>query len=91
MDQQITLKIGEITLAVESEEYNPAAIKQILQRAMQIFVLRLTESPFGRSIDPVRLALQKLELEPLSVQELLGARGAERLANELYNKLVGVC
>ena len=46
-------------------------------------------SPLSRSINLQPLVRDYLELGPFTVQELLGARGAERLAEDLYQKLLG--
>ncbi len=89
MDKCITLKINKIALTVHEAESDLIRIKHKLQNALEIFVLRLKKSPLWEGEDLERLIFDSLELEPLSVGELFSEQGAERLADQLYQKIVG--
>jgi hypothetical protein len=92
MDQRVSLKIGRIGFTIESEADDRDRIPitaDELRRGLEILGRRLASSPFGRSAMPQRLVLERIALEPLSLDELAGPRGAERLADMLYAQLVG--
>jgi hypothetical protein len=91
MDQRVTLKIGRIGFTIETEvedQKRIAATAVELRRGLEILAKRLAASPFGRSAMPQRLVLERIALEPLSLDELAGPRGAERIADMLYTQLV---
>jgi hypothetical protein len=60
--------------------------RAILEAALRRLGERLANSPFQGQ--PLRsIALERLSIDTLSTEELLGPRGAERLADELYTAL----
>ncbi|MEM6791388.1 MAG: hypothetical protein AAF715_27975 [Myxococcota bacterium] len=58
----------------------------LMERALGLVAERLAGSPWARS-GLEDLVLDRLELDVIPVDELLGPRGAERLADELYTAL----
>ncbi|AGP41505.1 hypothetical protein [Sorangium cellulosum] len=69
-----------------SEGADAEAVQKTVEDALRRLGERLARSPLARA--GVReLALERLSLDVLPADELLGARGAERLADELYSAL----
>lgn len=89
MGNRITLKVGEIKLTVEAEERELSQINQVLLQALEKLAKRLEKSPFSRSVNSKNLVHDYLKVNSFTVQELLSASGAERLADDLYKQLVG--
>jgi hypothetical protein len=83
------MKIGEIAFTVDLPEKDLGGVATVLEEAFRLLARRLAGGPYGRSVQPRRLVLEKLQTAPLSLEELLGARGAERLADELYGQIWG--
>lgn len=89
MARPIAMKIGEITFTVDLPEKELGGVATVLEEAFQLLAKRLAGGPHGRSVRPRRLVIEKLQTAPLALDELLGARGAERLADELYGQILG--
>lgn len=89
MGNSITLKIGAIQLRVEAEERDLKTLNAVIVQAFEMLAKRLETSPMSRSINAKNLVYEQLKIGPLTVQELLSASGAERLADDLYKQLVG--
>src|SRR5262249_16414496 len=60
-----------------------------LRAAFELLAARLDGSPFAKSLPLHRVVIERLELGILPVDELLSARGAERLAADLYRRITG--
>lgn len=86
MKANIEVAMDSFAVLGLSEEPKDMDIQALLNDALTRLATRLASSPFARS--GVReLALERLELDVIPADELLGPRGAERLADELYTAL----
>lgn len=86
MKPSIEVSMESFALLGFSEEPKDFDVHALLNEALTRLATRLATSPFARS--GVReLALERLELGTIPADELLGPRGAERLADELYTAL----
>ena len=68
------------------EDADSEAVKKTVEEALRKVAGRLARSPLSRS-GVESYALESLSLETISADELLSERGAERLADELYQVL----
>lgn len=82
---KIELEIDSIGLLGWPESEAERA-SELMERALGLVAQRLAGSPWARS-GLEDLVLERLELDVIPVDELLGPRGAERLADELYTAL----
>lgn len=89
MGNSITLKIAKIKFMVEADGQELATVERIFRQALEILAQRLAMSPPGLSRSLKPLVREYLEVGPFTVEELLSVRGAERIAEDLYQKLLG--
>jgi len=87
MGSRVTLKVGALRVAVVGEDEVAKALPLKLQEAFVLLAKRLAATPFGREAAPEHLVLDTVELSPLPLDELVGPRGAERLAEQLYRRI----
>lgn len=83
----LDMRIEHLTLDLEPGAGGTAEQRALLDAALRKLGERLTRSGAlgGRALKP--LVLERLSITTLSADELLGPRGAERLADELYAEL----
>ncbi|MDB4927872.1 MAG: hypothetical protein JWM10_356 [Myxococcaceae bacterium] len=86
MSARVDLHIDALSFDAGDDPVDGGRVRAVLDEALGQLAERLAGSPLGRS-GTRRLALEHLELELTSTDELLGPRGAERLADELYASL----
>jgi hypothetical protein len=85
---RVTLDIGRVTVRTEAGRHHLERVAPAIEEAFRLLATRLEQVPLGR-IDEARDRLvSMLEIDVLPLDELLSARGAERLADELYRQLV---
>jgi hypothetical protein len=84
----ITLRIDRISVLGLAEDADEKAVEKTLADALRQLAERLARSPLSRA-GVEELALEDLALGSLPADELLSARGAERLADELYAAVLG--
>ena len=89
MGRSIAMKINQIAFTVDVPEKELGNVPTVLEEAFQLLANRLADGPHGRSVQPRRLVLDTLQIEPFALDQLLGERGAERLADELYEQIWG--
>jgi len=87
MGGRVTLKVGALNVAMVGDGALAKQLPIKLQKAFVLLAKRLAAAPYGRSASPETLVLDRVELTPLALDELIGSRGAERLAEELYRKM----
>lgn len=81
-----TLRIDRVVVELTSEQ-RPAEVEETLRQALAVLSTRLAGLPLGGQRDaPVR-ALDLVELGPVSPDWLSSAGAAERLADQLYQRL----
>ncbi len=83
----LDMRIEQLALDLESGAGGTAEQRALLEAALRNLGERLARSAAlgGRPLRP--LVLERLSITTLSADELLGPRGAERLADELYAEL----
>lgn len=86
MSARVELRVDALSFEEGDGPADEARVREAVREALARLGERMGESPWGRS-GAARLALERLELELGSVDDLLGPRGAERLADELYATL----
>ncbi|MEZ4293397.1 MAG: hypothetical protein R3B70_00350 [Polyangiaceae bacterium] len=84
---ELRLHIDRISVLGLTGDADEKAVKKTVEDAMRKLAERLARSPFARS-GAMALALEELSLSTLPADELLGERGAERLADELYSAIL---
>ncbi len=83
----LDLRIEHLTLDLASGAGGTAEQRAVLEAALRKLGERLARSPALGGRPPRPLVLERLSITTLSAGELLGPRGAERLADELYAEL----
>ncbi len=84
----IKLRCDSVVVRTDSERTGLEALSPVLRDAFARLAERLQAMPEARWHDPEHWALDRLEIEMVSTDELLGPRGAERLADPLCRALV---
>jgi hypothetical protein len=93
----LEIRIDRLVLELDSEPGGSAERRALVEAALKRLGERLAGSPLARR-HPASVslggaeavsgaALERLSVDTLAVGELLGPRGAERLADELYAAL----
>jgi hypothetical protein len=81
------LRIGVAVIETEAEAIQLRAAEPRIQEAFRLLAQQLERTPFWQFGEARELAIETLQLSTLPFDELLGPRGAERLADELYREL----
>jgi hypothetical protein len=85
---ELTLSIENVVVLSEGEQGTLERVSEVAQRAFVLLAERLKGSPFERWGGARELLLDKIAISPLPLDDLLGTRGAERLADELYTAIL---
>jgi hypothetical protein len=89
--QRLELRVDEVIVETEDERTDPARLRELpalLQRAFQLFADKLQSQPLALFGDGDARALERLRVDRLGIETLLGPAGVEQLADELYRQLV---
>jgi hypothetical protein len=86
--QRLELNVGRIVIEADLDEWQLARLSAALGEGLRLLAERLRQGPAGRFVATGSLALERLRLSTLAPEELLGPRGAERLAEDLYLQLL---
>lgn len=88
--RRLELHIEELVLEVPGAPGAAEAVgRELLQEAFRILADRLERSPLTRPGDlPEVLRIERLQVDSLPLERLIGVRGAEDLADALYAQLV---
>jgi hypothetical protein len=89
MGSRVTLKVGALNVAMVGDKALAKELPVKLQQAFELLAKRLAAAPLGRGAAPESLVLDRVELAPFALDELIGPRGAERIAEELYRRMTG--
>lgn len=85
----LTLAIERLVIVTEGEQRRLERVGDVAQRGFLLLAERLKGSPFERWGKGRELLLEEIAVSTLSLDDLLGTRGAERLADELYKSILG--
>lgn len=83
----IRLEVDRLVVETDAERRRVEQLPAKLEEAFQQLADRLAKSPLGREVRLGERVLERLRIDTLAADELLGPRGAERLAEELYRQL----
>lgn len=87
--KELRLSIGEIAIETEAERAAAERLPAVLREAFRILAERLARTGLAGERSVADLVLGRLQVDVLSADELLGPRGAERLADELHRQIRG--
>lgn len=87
MAARIELKIERLQVGVIEDRAAAERVGKTVEEALRRLAERLQGSPVSRFERAGDIALEALELDGLSLDELTGRGGAERLADELYTAI----
>lgn len=85
---RIELEVGEVVVETDAERASLDAIAPALREAFRLLAERLDRTPFRGFGEARRRALARIDVTGIVFDELLSPRGAERLADELYRRLL---
>ena len=85
----VRLRIDHIAVEM-TEEMRAGEVEQTLRTALALLASRLAAAPLGAGKDAPLRALELLELGPVALDWVAGPGAAARLADELYERIVGV-
>jgi hypothetical protein len=83
------LTIDRIVVETEADDRQLSTASRVVQDAIKLLGDRLKATPFAQWSDGRARVLDELRVDALSAEDLLGPRGAERLAEALYRNLLG--
>ena len=84
---ELSISIGELTADVSGGLVDESRIEMTLRNALGLLTERLRASPFARDPETLALVLTSLQISDISADAWLGQRGAERVADALYQQL----
>lgn len=80
----LALRVDRIVVETAVEREAAARIPEVLKDAFRQLAERWERTPWARTIPISGAVRAALEVEPLTVDDLLGPRGAELLAERLW-------
>jgi hypothetical protein len=80
----LALSIDRVIVETDLEREAAAGIPAILEDAFRQLAARWVRTPWARELPLASAVRTALEAEPLAVDDLLGPRGAELLAERLW-------
>lgn len=87
MSRPIVLQIGAVQIDAAGEVEDAARLESVLREGLEQLAERLRSSPFARDPGAVGVALQQIQLGDLAAEDWLGDRGAQRIAERLYEQI----
>ncbi|GEM_PF-4523895 len=84
----LTLTIDRVVIQTDVEREAAARIPDTIRAAFLLLAEKWGRSPWTRSVPLDAILRAHLEIEPVSTDELLGERGAERLADAMWTALI---
>jgi hypothetical protein len=87
MSRPLVLEIGRIRVDAIGTPEDAARFERILREGLAQLAERLRSSPFARDPEAMSMALQQIRVDDLAAEDWLGARGAARVAEVLYQQI----
>ncbi len=84
----LDLRIDQISVDADLSDAQAERLSPVLRFAFEDLARRLQSSPVARLNSPSQLAISELHVDAVSVDELLGPRGAARLADVFWQRLI---
>ncbi len=88
MNGALEISIGRLVVETAAESRSAEGIPERLREAFESLAEKLRRAPAARRLALRQRVIETLDLSALSTEELLGQRGAERLAEELYQQII---
>ena len=85
---RISFQVDELVVDVDLSAAQAARLTPVLQAAVEELARRLQDGAAARFRKPARFVLAELAVDALSADELLGPRGATRLADAFLSQLL---
>ncbi|NMO21854.1 hypothetical protein HPC49_34470 [Pyxidicoccus fallax] len=85
----LKLSIGEVVVETAAEQAQAEKLSPVVREAFARLAELLGRAPLTRWGGQGELVIGELTVGALSLDELLGPRGADRLAEQLYQRIVG--
>ena len=86
---RITFRVDAVVVDVELSTAQAARLTPVLEAAFHDLASRLQASPVALFRDAGRFVVSELRVAALSADELVGPRGAARLADAFWDQLTG--
>jgi hypothetical protein len=84
---RVEFYVDELVVDVELSEAEAQRLTPVLRAAFEDLAKRLQSAPAARWRSAQRVVLHELRVDALPADELLGPRGAARLADAFWNQL----
>jgi hypothetical protein len=84
----LILQVDKVVVLTDGEQRTLERVSQVAQSAFALLAERLKGSPFERWGGAREVLFEELQISALNLDDLLGSRGAERLADILYQRML---
>ncbi len=88
MSGPLAISVDRLVVETTTERRGAEGLPERLREGFELLAEKLRSAPASRRLALRSRVIETLDLSALSSNELLGARGAERLAEELYRQIV---
>ncbi len=88
MNGAMEISVDHLIVETAAERRSAEGIPERLREGFELLAEKLQGAPAARRLALSQRVIEKLDLSTLPSEELLGSRGAERLAEELYRQIV---
>jgi hypothetical protein len=85
---RLRLEVGTVVVRAQGERHKVDRVAPAVEEAFRQLAALLERTPAGRFGDVQERVIASLDTGALPLDELLSPRGAERLANEWYRRLM---
>lgn len=87
MTAPLVIEIGSLRIDAIGQPEDAARIETVLREGLKRLAERLASSPLARNPEAMALAIRGIEIDDLGFEDWVGARGAARLAECLYDRI----
>jgi len=87
MTHPLVLDIGQIRIDATGTPEDAARFEAVLREGLEDLAERLRSSALARDPEALSVALRQIRIDDLSAEDWLGARGAARVAEVLYDRI----
>ena len=84
----IDLSIERLVVETAAEKQAAGELPEVVRAALRKLAERLSGVPLAREVRLAATVRARVEIDTLPLDALLGPRGADRLAEELYQRIV---